>query len=237
MNNGWIKLHRKIIEWEWYQDGNTLRLFLHLLLTANHEPKKWRGITINSGQKLTGRKVLAKELRLGEQSIRTSLDKLKSTNEVTITSTTKYSIITILKWKDYQSVTNKLTNEQPTTNQQLTTNKNDKKEKNVKEDKNTEQSSGDINLLIKSFEEINPACKTYYARPPQRNACKELIASYSFERVKTVIEKTLPKTNGLQFFPTITTPIQLLEKWTALESAVRKYQSEKIISKEKYKII
>lgn len=101
----------------------------------------------------------------------------------------------------------------------------------------TEPSSDEINLLIKSFEEINPACKTHYARPPQRNACKELIASYTFERVKSVIEKTLPKTNGLQFFPTITTPIQLNEKWVSLESSIRKYQSEKLSTKEKYPII
>ncbi len=91
--------------------------------------------------------------------------------------------------------------------------------------------------ILKSFEVINLSCKNYYNRPPQRQACDNLIKEYGIERVKTIIEKTLPKTNGLQFFPTITTPIQLLEKWTALESAVRKYQSEKITNKEKYKII
>ena len=97
--------------------------------------------------------------------------------------------------------------------------------KNQKED--TEQSSGDVNFLIKEFESINPACKTYYARPPQRNACKGLISSYGFDRVVSVIQKTLPRTNELQFFPTITTPIQLQEKWATLESAIKRYQAEK----------
>ena len=32
--SGWIKLHRKITEWEWYSDANTFRVFMHLLLTA-----------------------------------------------------------------------------------------------------------------------------------------------------------------------------------------------------------
>ena len=49
-NNGWLKLHRKISEWEWYTDGNTFRLFLHLLLNANFEDKKWKGITIKKGE-------------------------------------------------------------------------------------------------------------------------------------------------------------------------------------------
>ena len=93
--------------------------------------------------------------------------------------------------------------------------------------------SSEVGILIKSFEGINPACKRMYGIPPQRKACEDLITSYGFERVKNVIEKTLPKTNGLEYFPTITTPLQLRDKWTSLESAIRKYQG-KIKSKENY---
>lgn len=103
--------------------------------------------------------------------------------------------------------------------------------------KTTERGSEDIEILIKSFENINPASKNFYGRNPQRNACRFLIDTYGQERVKSVIEKTLPKTNNLQFFPTIITPIQLQDKWASLESAIRKYQSEKLQAKEKYKII
>jgi hypothetical protein len=97
-----------------------------------------------------------------------------------------------------------------------------------KESNTTEQSSGEIPLLIKSFETINPDCKNFYGRPPQRLACQFLIDTYGFERVKTVIEKTLPKTNTIKFFPTITTPIQLKEKWASLESSIHKYQAQKL---------
>jgi len=85
----------------------------------------------------------------------------------------------------------------------------------------TETSSDNIPLLIKSFEKLNPASKNFYGNKTQRK----------------VVEESLPKTNGLQFFPTITTPLQLYEKWVALESAIRKYQSEKLLTKEKYKTI
>ena len=47
---GWIKLHRKILDWEWYTDAPVRILFEHLLLTANSEDKKWRGMTIKRGQ-------------------------------------------------------------------------------------------------------------------------------------------------------------------------------------------
>ena len=136
-NNGWLKLHRKIYEWEWYTDGNTFRLFLHLLLNANFEDKKWKGITIKKGELLTGRLKLADDLKLSEQQIRTSLNRLKSTNEITIKSTSQYSIISINNWEEYQQINQasnqQVTNNQPTSNQQVTTTKECKERKEHKE--------------------------------------------------------------------------------------------------------
>ncbi len=102
--------------------------------------------------------------------------------------------------------------------------------------KTSEQGSREIPLLIKSFEELNPASKRFYGNTTQREACQNLIDSYTFDRVKKVIEQTLPRTNKLQFFPVITTPVQLRDKWASLESAIQKYQSEKSADKEKYKV-
>lgn len=101
----------------------------------------------------------------------------------------------------------------------------------------TEQSSGvQISELIKSFELVNADCKDYYGHKPQRSACDFLISEYGFERVKTIIEKTLPKTNHMDFFPVITTPVQLRRKWAMLESAVLRKQSELKAKKEKHKV-
>ena len=99
---GWIKLHRKLCKWEWYTDVNTCHLFIHILINANHEPAKWRGITINKGQYLTGREALAIQTGLSQKSVRTSLNKLKTANVVAIESSNQYSIISIVKWDDYQ---------------------------------------------------------------------------------------------------------------------------------------
>lgn len=100
--DGWIKIHRKMLDWEWYDDINTKVLFIHLLLTANHKEQKWRGQTILRGQRLTSLQHLAEETELSVQQTRTSLNKLKSTNEITIKSTNKNTLITIEKYNDYQ---------------------------------------------------------------------------------------------------------------------------------------
>jgi len=137
MSKGWIKLHRSLLDWEWYTDQNTTRLFIHLLLRANHKEKKWRGNLIKPGQVLTGRKALSEETGLSEQQVRTSLNKLKSTNEITIISTKSHSMITVSAWdshqQDNQQDNQRATNEQPTSNQQVTTNKNVKNGNNEKE--------------------------------------------------------------------------------------------------------
>ena len=138
---GWIKLHRKLVDWEWYHDSKMVHLLFHLIAKANHKDGKWRGIDIKRGQLITGRDVLKSETGISTQSIRTCLERLKSTSEITIKTTSKYSLITILKYDSYQVNENtnqqtnqQLTNNQPTTNQQLTTNKNVKKEKNEKKE-------------------------------------------------------------------------------------------------------
>ena len=128
---GWIKIHRKLLDWEWYDEPNVIRLFIHLLLKANHKPRNYRGVNIKTGQVMTGYDKLGNELRLSTQQIRTAISKLKSTNEITSVSSSQGTIIQIVKYKDYQVVTDKITAHQQENNKPITTNKNDNKEKNI----------------------------------------------------------------------------------------------------------
>lgn len=132
---GWIKLSRKITKWRWYKDGNTFRLFMHLILTANHEDCDFETITIHRGQRAASRRTLSQETGMSEQEIKTAIKHLISTNEITSVSTRKYTIFTINNYNTYQIATSTITNDQPTPNQQITNDqpqckkdKNDKKE-------------------------------------------------------------------------------------------------------------
>lgn len=134
---GWIKIHRKFLDWEWYDDINTKSLFLHLLLTANYQDKNWRGINVKRGQVITGLFSLSEQTRLSVQQLRTSLKKLESTGEISRKATNQYTIITLCKYETYQQdetgSNKRITNEQQTDNKRATTTKEvkkDKKEKN-----------------------------------------------------------------------------------------------------------
>ena len=100
----YIKLSEKILDWEWFTDGNMVKLWLYLLLKAQQfENTRYRGIELKTGQLVTGRKQIAKETGLSEREVRTCLERLKSTNEIAIKATNKYSIVTLLKYDYYQS--------------------------------------------------------------------------------------------------------------------------------------
>ena len=116
MDSGWIKVHRKMTEWEWYQDSNTCRLFLHLLLTVNRKPGKWRGVDVPIGAKITSREKLAKETGLSQQQIRTALNKLESTSEITKSTTSTYTLIQLTNYEKYQD-TNQVCNQRATSEQ------------------------------------------------------------------------------------------------------------------------
>lgn len=125
--SGWIKLHRSMTKWGWFTDVNTAHLFIYLLLKANHKDGHFKGIFVRRGELVVGRKKLSENTGLTEQQVRTSLKRLKSTNEIVIKSTNRFSIITILNYRKYQSEFELQQPAdqpagQPATNQQVTNN-------------------------------------------------------------------------------------------------------------------
>lgn len=128
---GYVSLYRKFLDWEWYSDVNCSRLFIHLLLKANYRDNTWRGILVKRGQHITSLETLADKASLTVQQIRTTLNKLKSTGDITIAPTSKYTLITITKYEQYQN-TNKQINKgstriKQTNNKQITTNNKENK--------------------------------------------------------------------------------------------------------------
>lgn len=137
---GWIKLHRKLLQWEWHDNINVFTLFIHCVLLANHQEKKWQGVIIQKGSFISSYPHLAKITGLTVQQMRTSLNKLKSTGELTVKTTNKYSVLIIHNWNQYQidntQVNSQVTVNQQSNNSQITATKNDNNDKNDKNDKN-----------------------------------------------------------------------------------------------------
>lgn len=156
-SEGFIKLYRKILKWGWYKQSETLHIFVHLLLTAQYEDCCFMGVEIKRGQALTSIRQLSSETGISIQSVRTSINRLKSTHELTQQTSSKYSLFTILNYEDYQS-TNTQTNNQLTHDQHTTNTHPDIKKSRNKEDKNktpARNKFGQYGWVRLSLEEYN----------------------------------------------------------------------------------
>ncbi|MEG1011016.1 MAG: hypothetical protein RSD27_09650 [Ruthenibacterium sp.] len=101
-SDGYIKLYRKMVKWGWYTDTNTKCVFLHLLLMAQYEARVFNGLPLEVGQVVTSIRQISKEINVSVQSVRTSLNHLKSTQEVTQSTYGKFSVFTINRYSEYQ---------------------------------------------------------------------------------------------------------------------------------------
>lgn len=118
MTKGYIKLHRQILEWEWYSNLPARVLFIHCLLKANWQDGEWQGVPYKRGEFITSMRKLAAETGLSVQQVRNTLTNLQKTHEITQRSTPNYTVISIVRYDDYQldnTPTNKQTTHKPTT--------------------------------------------------------------------------------------------------------------------------
>jgi biotin operon repressor len=173
-----IKLCRDILNWEWYQDSVPFRLYIHLLLRANYTTKKWQGTLVQRGQLITSTDHLAHDLNLSIQQIRTGIEKLKASGYITVVTTNKFSLVTVVDYEKTQGRqssinnpnNNHITNQQQSANKQITTTKEGKniKEKNketieerkqnFKNDvfKHSQYSNKILNDFFNYWSQINP---------------------------------------------------------------------------------
>lgn len=124
--DSWIKLHRSILDWEWFCEPNTFRLFIYFLLNANYEDKKWRGVDVKKGELISSLRTISKETGISIQSVRTALSNMKSTRDITQIPHKDYTHISINNYEKYQGSTQELTHNQHRANTPLY----------IKEDKN-----------------------------------------------------------------------------------------------------
>ena len=100
--NGYVKNWRSILSWGWYTDVPTCHLFNHLILIANWKPGYFKDRLVNTGQKITSVAKLSAETGLSVKQVRIGLEKLKKTGEITVETTNKYTLITVVNYSKYQ---------------------------------------------------------------------------------------------------------------------------------------
>lgn len=140
---GYIKLYRKMMCSPIWEDPYYFKLWMYCLMKASHKKREQiignQMIELEEGQFITGRQSLSNDLNRGvkpklQQSEITwwrYLNNLEKWGMLNIKRTTKYSIISIIKWSDYQESEQQMNNKRTTDEQQMNTNKNVENVENV----------------------------------------------------------------------------------------------------------
>ena len=164
---GFIKLYRSLIDWEWFDDVPTAHLFVYCLCRANYENVVWQGKRIKKGSFVTSLKKLSIATGLSIQQVRTSLNKLKMTKEVTHQSTKQNTVITVLSFADYQESNTQITYNQHTNNTQSNTQiTTDKEIKNIEREYRE-----NFEILIKYAEFKKAKSPVAYANKVMQSPC------------------------------------------------------------------
>lgn len=140
----------------------------------------------------------------------------------------------LLKTKENGSYTELATNGQPNVNQMAPQVRLGKvrigqvREGKERLDNTAETSSAEVVELIDSFKEVNPSYLKWFANKSQRASCERLLKVHGLEQIKKVI-KLLPQSNTKDYFPVITTPVQLEDKYAQLATAFQKYKNKETV--------
>lgn len=120
MSNGYMKLHRQMLDWEWFGNSPMVHIWIYFLLKANEEDSTWQGIVVHRGSFVTSLDSISKDTNLSVRVIRTCIERLKATNKVTSKTTNRYTIITICNYDNYEHKENESDkqNDKPNDNQQ-----------------------------------------------------------------------------------------------------------------------
>ena len=218
---GWIKLHRQLIENSIFDNEKGLKVWIWCLLRANHQKSTIllgrQKVTLNAGEFAMGSKKESEILKIAKSTLWFWLEYLAKEGQLELKKTNKYTIIKVKNWKKYQLLELKSDSNEDADGTQIGTDNNVKKDKNDKEPSagkprsESTQFSKDISEVIDSFKEINPSYQKLFKQSPQRQAAQNLLILMGKEKLLEGI-KALPDIISQKYAPRITTPVQLENK-------------------------
>lgn len=194
----YVKISRKILDWEWYTDINTKVLFLHILLKANWKPGRFQGTEVPRGSLVTSQQNMAAETGLTIKNVRTALKHLENTGEVAVSRHPKFSVITVKNYNQYQSSGSQTAVEGQSDGSRGATIEEGKKERKEEYNKSPkgdyESETPESSVFITIRELYNSVCGSYPRLVKMSDARKRAISArlktgYTLDDFRLLFEK------------------------------------------------
>jgi len=107
LDKGFALFHRKVMDCGFYKDSQAVHLWFHLVMKATHKPivstTEFGDILLERGQCITGRHKLASETGISPDRIQYLLRKFVSMEMISAESNRKFTVVSIVKYDEYQA--------------------------------------------------------------------------------------------------------------------------------------
>lgn len=177
-NDGYIKVYRSFLQWEWHDDQSMVTVFLHCLLLANWRTKRWHGQTIERGTFMTSIVNLASICGLAPNTVRSCLKRLQDTGELSVQSSRKGTVITVKNYASYQEIDNAVV-------QNMTHDLNNRLNNNL----HTTKKERKKEVLKKSKRKVKEELPSYYTSEPVRDPSPVPATDEEIEQARQMIMK------------------------------------------------
>ena len=239
-DSGWIKLHRKIQEWELYfsEPFTKTQAWIDLILLANHQKKSItiRGniVDVDKGEIGWSEENLGERWKWSRGKVRRFLEWLETRQQIVQQKSAVLSKIKITNYKNYQlNDTSDSTTDGQQTVQQTDINKNVKKEKKEKNTerpapsekgndltpntgKTDEEATAIVQVLDAFKKAFNPTLN--FANITEREAARSLVRAHGIDQVLKAIAFA-ESVKDDPFTPSVFKPTDLQKKWPNLVKA------------------
>lgn len=192
MYNGWIKLHRKLIENPIFDNEKGLKVWLWCLFRAGHQKNTIllgrQKVTLNAGEFAMGSKKESEILKIAKSTLWFWLEYLAREGQLELKKTTKYTVIKVKNWKKYQLLELKSDSNEDADGTQIGTNNNVKKVKNKKNTFSADKPRKDnnVHLLVNRFFEL----KGWNNLPKEEYKKRQIIYGRFTKPAKELLELT-----------------------------------------------
>lgn len=113
-NEGFIVLHRKLLEWKYAQFPAAVTLWVHLIMMANWKDGYFLGELIERGSLATSIGALAEQTGLSESTVRRWLRKFEKDGQISRKVTNRFTLIKVANYAAFQDISPQGVNNQMT---------------------------------------------------------------------------------------------------------------------------
>lgn len=209
-NNGFVKLPRNFLEWEWFDDTNTLKVYLALICLASFKDCRLKGYELKRGQAPVSLEILSRRTNMNIRSVRTALKHLEMTGDIEIEHTNKFSVVTVKNY-DCNAGLGEFFADEVTVNRQA-------------DDSSAADSSQPIEIQPTAVEEVKEVQENKECEQVNKSAATrdDLISAYGIENVQIYEQKfndwaTKKGIVGVNEYPTIA-------KWMQQDNVSQKFE-------------